>query len=138
MAGRKISARKCAVYGKGLSRSAALVLAKQHNEINNIQRSTTFPEVAACCRRLLFTHFGDGADDDGVTHPTIPHYNSQSYRAFKQECLTFLMSSQTVCVYNVIEFCDLDFASESGNDRAGNPDGTSQREYLLQDAGGLH
>ena len=98
MAGRKIRERKCAVYGKGLTRPAALVLAKQHNEFNKIQRSTSFPEVAACCRRLLFSHFAAGAEDDGVAHPAIPHYNSQLYRTFKQECLTFLVSSQTVII----------------------------------------
>ena len=98
MAGRNIMSRKCAVYSKGLTRLAALVLAKQHNDVNNIQRTTTFPEVAACCRRLLFSHFGGGAEDDGVTHPAVPHYNSQSYKDFKKECLTVVMSSHTVSV----------------------------------------
>ena len=98
--GRKITTRKCAVYGCGLSRGAALVLAKQHNSFNQIQRITSFPEVAACCRRLLFTHFGEGAEDNCEAEIEVPRYNKQTYRVFKQECLTYLVSSQMVC-YNV-------------------------------------
>ena len=44
---RKITTRKCAIYGKGMTRPAALVLARQHNEFNSIQRCTSFPEMAA-------------------------------------------------------------------------------------------
>ncbi len=98
--GRKITSRKCAVYGSGLSRSALLVLARQHNEFNQIQRATSFPELAGCCRRVLFVHFASKDEaDDGVTVPDIPRYNSQAYRVFKQECLQFLVSSQVVRVY---------------------------------------
>ena len=97
---RKISSRKCAVYGSGLSRSALLVLAKQHNEFNQIQRTTSFPEIAACCRRLLFSHFAQEAEvDDGDTMPEVPRYNTNAYREFKQECLQFLVSTQVVCGY---------------------------------------
>ena len=97
---RKITSRKCAVYGSGLSRSALLVLAKQHNEFNQIQRTTRFPEIAACCRRLLFSHFAKGAEvDDGDTMPDVPRYNTNAYREFKQECLQFLVSTQVVCGY---------------------------------------
>jgi prephenate dehydratase len=81
LTGRKIVSRRCMVYGNGLSRSATLVLAKQHNEYNQIQRITSFPEVAACCRRLLFSHFADEeAVDDGSTTLIIPRYNSQQYQ----------------------------------------------------------
>ncbi len=44
------------------------MLAKQHNEFNNIQRSTGFAELAACCRKLYFMHFSmDEMTDDGKT-----------------------------------------------------------------------
>ena len=91
--GRNITSHKCAVYGSGLSRSALLVLAKQHNEFNQIQRTTSFPDIAACCRRLLFSYFaGDTEVDDGVTMPDIPRFNTNAYREFKQQCLQFLVS----------------------------------------------
>ena len=97
---RQITTRKCAVYGGGLSRSASLVLARQHNEFNQIQRTTSFPELAASCRRLLFAHFAKkGEVDDGIVVPSVPRYNSQGYRVYKQECLTFLVSSQVVRTY---------------------------------------
>ena len=80
-------------------RDAALVLARQHNKFNSIQRCTSFPEMAACCRRLLFSHFcGEGDDDGRVTDITVPKYNSTRYRIFKQEYLTFLLSFQIVSV----------------------------------------
>ena len=100
---RKITTRKCAIYGKGMTRPAALVLARQHNKFNSIQRCTSFPEMAACCRRLLFSHFCGEGDDDGETDITVPKYNSTRYRVFKQECLTFLLSSQIV---SVVGKCD--------------------------------
>ena len=68
---RKICSRKCSVYGDGLSRQLLLTLARQHNDFNGIQRYTTFSEIAASCRRLLFLHFGDD-EDDGNYMPTIP------------------------------------------------------------------
>ncbi len=106
--GRKITTRKCAVYGSGLSRSASLVLARQHNEYNQIQRTTSFPELAACCRRLLFSHFAsENEGDDGVTLLDVPRYNTQAYRAFKQECLGFLTSSQVVRVHVIMYNCVL-------------------------------
>lgn len=97
-AGTKIiSSRKCTVYGKGLSRQSLLILAKQHNEFNQIQRETTFPEVAASCRRLVFAHFAEGSEDDGQYMPSIPRYNSEKYRNFKKECVTYLHSPRVVC-----------------------------------------
>ena len=97
---RKITSHKCAVYGSGLSRSALLVLAKQHNEFNQIQCTTNFPETATCCWRLLFSHFAQNTEvDDGDTMPDIPRYNTNAYREFKQECLQFLVSTQVVCGY---------------------------------------
>ena len=96
--GRKISTRKCAIYGSGMSRPAVLTLARQHNDVNQVHRVTCFAELAATCRRLLFAHFAEGINDDGEHSPKIPRYNSQAYRGFKQECLTFLVSSQTVSI----------------------------------------
>ena len=92
---RKIRQRKCAVYGNGLSRAGKLVLARQHNEFNQIQRTTSFPEMAACYRRLLFAHFSSDSTDDDTFQPDVPRYNTQDYR-FKLECLTYLVSSQVV------------------------------------------
>ena len=98
--GREIISRKCVVYGCDLSRRASLILAKQHNEYNQIQRSTTFAEIASSCRRLLFSHFApEGQKDDGSFMPVIPRYNSQKYRDWKVECTAFLVSSQVVCAH---------------------------------------
>ena len=91
-----IHTRRCMVYGQALSRAALLLLARQHNECNAIQRVTSFPEVAACCRRLLFTCFGDGVVDNESVHIEVPRYNSQLYRDYKQECLTLIVNSQIV------------------------------------------
>jgi hypothetical protein len=82
--GSKINTRKCAVYGQGLPRTSALVLAQQHNEFNLIQRSTSFSEIAACCRRLLFSHFAGEALDDGITEPVVPRYNTAKYRRLRR------------------------------------------------------
>ena len=85
-----------------MSRLALLVLARQHNEINQIQRNTTFPEVAASCHRLLFAHFGEeGTSDDGEYMPDIPRYNTQKFRDFKQECIGYLCSSRVVRYYTI-------------------------------------
>ena len=63
---RKIITRQCSVYGSDMSRLSLLILATQHNDINQIQRNTTFPIVAASCRRLLFVHFSEDQEDDGL------------------------------------------------------------------------
>ena len=89
----------CAVYGNGLSRLATLVLARRHNEINQVQRVTTFPEIAASCRRLLFVHFATSGDHDESYMPDVPRYNAKAYVDFKQECLQYLVSSRMVSVY---------------------------------------
>ena len=135
--GRNIITRKCAVYGKGLTRAALLVLARQHNEINQVQRVTSFPEVAACCRRLLFSHFAEGASDDGVTNPSLPRYNTQAYRAFKQECMTFLLSSQTVCgnTYMHTHYKTFNIILGSCYGRSSNTNGSTKSLHLPQDAG---
>lgn len=53
--------------------------------------------MAGSCRQLHFAHFVQkGEIDDGVAMLDVPRYNSQAYRAYKQECLTFLVSSQVV------------------------------------------
>ena len=93
---KKITTRKCAIYGAGLSRNAILRLGNQHNEINKVQQMTSFPEVAATCRRLMFIHFGENMVDDGNQMPQIPRYNSQKYREWKSECMTYLSSPTTV------------------------------------------
>lgn len=65
------------MYGCGLSQQAAMMLARQHNEYNQVQ---SFGEIAASCRRLLFTHFApEAVDDVHADMPEIPHYNSQQY-----------------------------------------------------------
>lgn len=92
---RNIATRKCSIYGHGLARPLVLMLARQHNDFNGIQRFTTFSEVAASCRRLIFLHFGSG-EDDGNYMPTIPYYNSDAYKKFKQECITYLSSPRLV------------------------------------------
>ena len=92
-----IASRKCAIYGNDIPRMAAMMLAKQHNEFNSIQRSTGFAELAACCRKLYFVHFAmDGVTDDGKTDLPRERYNSKKYIAFKQECLALLTTSQIV------------------------------------------
>lgn len=78
--GRKITSRKCATYASGLNRAGKLVLVRQHNEFNQIQRTTTFPKLSACCRRLMFTHFAPDQCDDGTYAPNILSYNTQHYR----------------------------------------------------------
>ena len=62
------------------------MLARQHNDIH---RETTFPEVAASCRRLLFLHFGD-KNDDGEYMPSVPRYNTQVYKDYKRECIAYI------------------------------------------------
>ena len=86
------------MYGNGLTQEAALTLAQVHNETNQLQRATSFSEVAATCRRLLFSHFGpdlNDADEDSPM-PDIPRYNTQDYRHFKSTCLSILVNTQTV------------------------------------------
>lgn len=78
-----------------MTRKSLLVLARYHNDINEIQRVTTFSEIAASCRRLLFLHFGD-EEDDGNYKPNIPRYNSKKYKEFKGECLAYLHSPRLV------------------------------------------
>ena len=75
-----------------------LVLARRHNEINQVQRVTTFPEIAASCRRLLFVHFAKDGNHDESYMPDVPRYNTKAYGEFKQECLQYLVSSRVVCV----------------------------------------
>ena len=93
---RVIHTRTCMMYGQALSRVALLLLARQHNECDSIQRVTSFPEAAVCCRRLLLSCFGDRIVDNESEHIEVLHYNSQSYRDYKQECLTLIVNSQIV------------------------------------------
>ena len=93
---RKIHARRCAVYGKGLSTKAILQISQKHNQVNLFQRSTTFPEIAGICRRLAFVHFAEGRCDDGEYDPAVPRYNTQKYREWKKECLQVCLNSQVV------------------------------------------
>ena len=88
------------VYGSGLDQTSALMLAHQHNECNQMQRITSFGEIAASCGRLLFTKFASTTvqDDIQAQMPSIPRYNSQSYHEFKEECLTMLVNTHTVRV----------------------------------------
>ena len=136
----KILARSCAVYGSRLTSPAALVLARQHNDFNKIQRTTSFPEVSACCRRIMFSHFAlEGETDDGETNPTVPYFNSKGYRAFKQECSTYLLSSQMVCyqLHLMQAICDYIIFIEPVYDRSGHTDGTTEVQHLPQDEEGV-
>lgn len=85
------------MYGNGLTQEAALTLAQVHNETNQLQRATSFSEVVATCRRLLFSQFGPDLSDtaDGPM-PEVPRYNAQDYRQFKSTCLSILVNTQTV------------------------------------------
>ena len=93
---RKITTRRCAIYGKGLPSEGILAIAQQHNQYNQIQRSTTFPEIAAVCRRLAFMHFADRKLDDGEYDPPVPRYNTQRYRDWKKECMQVCQTPQVV------------------------------------------
>ena len=104
---RNITSCKCAVYGSELSRAGKLILARQHNEFNQIQCTTTFPEMSACCRRLMFAHFAPDQYDDGTYVPDVPRYNAQPYQDWKSECTTFLQSSSAVSkILNILISCD--------------------------------
>ena len=66
---KKISEHRCTIYGTKLFEEAILKVAQKvaqhHNFFNQVQKNTTFVEVAATCHRLCFKHFGNGHDDDG-------------------------------------------------------------------------
>ncbi len=58
---------------------------------------------AASCRRLTFSHFADeGKSDDGEYNPLVPRYNTQKYRAWKQECLHFCVTSKVVSIFLMV------------------------------------
>ena len=94
---KKICERRCTIYGAGLSEEAILKVAQHHNFFNQVQRHTTFVEVAATCRRLCFKHFGNGQDDDGVFNPVVPRYNTTQYRKWKKECMDACQTPNVVC-----------------------------------------
>ncbi len=128
MGTRNIANRKCAIYGNDIPRTAAMMLAKQHNEFNSIQRSTGFAELAACCRKLYFVHFAmDGVTDDGKTDLPRERYNSKKYIAFKQECLALLTTSQIVrsFFFFLSMFNFMLHLIESSTYRTGHTDGTT-------------
>ena len=132
--------QQCCVYGNGMSRLSLLVLARQHNDINQIQRATTFPEVAASCRRLLYAHFSkeDGADD-GKYMPEVPRYNAQKYRDFKQECVGFICSSRVVRSFCISVYVVKQYLySEPSICGESHTNGNTTSTYLPQDARCLH
>ena len=96
--GKKISERRCSIYGAGLSEGVILKVAQHHNYFNQMQRHTTFVEVAAACRRLCFKHFGDGHADDGTYNPEVPRYNTMQYRNWKKECIQICKTPNVVGV----------------------------------------
>ena len=102
---RSILTRKCVVYGNALSVSSILFLARQHNDYNQIQRVTSFPEVASCCRCLLFAHFGGNRIDEESVCLDIPRYNSQPYQDYKKECVLYcqLPDSKSHFAYSCVE-----------------------------------
>ena len=85
-----IETRRCAVYASDLSTAAQVVLARQHNEINQIQCVTTISELASCCRRFAFQDFG--------SLDVVPKGQSKEYKQFKTSCVTYLKSTKTVSV----------------------------------------
>ena len=96
---RNIESRKCIVYGRSLTHSKALTLAQRHNETNQLQRATSFSEIAGTCRRPIFSEFVPDMNDnpDGTGQmPVVPRYNSQPYREFKKKCLSILVNTQNV------------------------------------------
>lgn len=95
---KKISDRRCTIYGAGLSEEAILKVAQHHNFCNQVQRRTTFVEVAATCRRLCFKHFGNGHEDDGLFNPTVPRYNTMQYRKWKKDCINACQTPNVVCI----------------------------------------
>ena len=92
--GIKITKQKCVVYGKGLSKENILLLAQHHNNLNQIQRVTTFSEAASICRNLLFAV--DGQVDDGEYCPDTPRYNSKPYRDWKADCMLYTVTPRMV------------------------------------------
>ena len=97
--GRKeIRERRCSIYGAGLTEEAIIKVSQHHNFFNQMQRHTTFVEVAAACRRLCFKHFGDGHEDDGTYNPDVPRYNTLQYRNWKKECIHICKTPDVVRV----------------------------------------
>ena len=94
---KKICERRCTIYGAGLTKEAILKVSQHHNVFNQVQRCTTFVEVAAACRRLCFKHFGDGHNDDGSYNPVVPRYNTTQYRIWKNECIQMCQTPNVVC-----------------------------------------
>lgn len=94
--GTRIFHQKCVVYGNGISIGSVVLLAQQHNTLNQIQRVTTFPETAEICRRLLFKHFAKGKEDDGTFFPDVPYYNANTYKEWKAECLLYSVTPRMV------------------------------------------
>ncbi len=89
--------RRYSVYGAGLTLEQILVQAQKHNRFNQVQRSTTFPDIEGACRTLTFEHFAEaGKRDDGDYYPLVPRYNTQRYRCWKQECLHFCVTPKAV------------------------------------------
>lgn len=83
-----ITTRKCSIYGSETPTEVLLLLAKEHNNLNQIQRVSTFPEVAGVCHRLLKSHFGDSP---------VPRYNTKDYRKWKSDCLRYCVCPKMVC-----------------------------------------
>ena len=96
------------MYESGFSHSALLILAKQHNEFNQIQCTTSFPEIAACYRWLLFSHFAwDVEGDGGVNMPDILCYNMHTRNSSNNVCnfrsamwmLVYIHMYMSTCVF---------------------------------------
>ena len=94
----RITTRKCAVYGNDLSFEAKLYLAEQHNEFNQIQRETTFPEVAALCRKIAFHQFWQW-EPETDSEIEYPYTSTADYKKFKEECETILTGGNVVSQY---------------------------------------
>jgi len=65
---------------------------QQHNQYNQIQHSTTFPEIAAACRRLAFKHYAE--ESMTMENMIPPRYNTQKYREWKKDCMHLCITPQ--------------------------------------------
>ena len=72
------------MYSNELSQAEKLVLDNQRNKLNQIQRTTRFLEMAACCQRLPFACFSPDKADD-ITH--VLRHNTQENWKFTLKCL---------------------------------------------------
>ena len=96
---RKIATRRCAIYGSELSEAAKVYLANEHNEANQIQRTSNFSEIASVCRKFAVAHFTENAVDSPQLEIKVPYFNTQEYKDFKRDCQTLLIGNKAVSIH---------------------------------------